>query len=178
MDNLNNTVWYTNNKLTLSKTPGYEVYANDVEDISTLINVRPKPTAKLESKDTNLLLNQKAKVKVILEGTGPWTITYAFLEDKTEIVPELIEKNKVTIDNIQQSVYVINIDKPGILKLLSVTDAYCKGEIMLPSDSLVQLIYPPEVEITKEPIYESCPDPIGMQYIYKNLYILFFNIII
>ncbi|ORX43789.1 hypothetical protein BCR36DRAFT_360594 [Piromyces finnis] len=164
MDNLNNTVWYTNNKLTLSKIPGYEVFSNNAKDISTLINVRPKPTAKLESKDTNLLLNQKAKVKVILEGTGPWTITYAFLEDKTEIVPELIEKNKIVIDNIQQNNYVINIDKPGIFKLLSVTDAYCKGEILLPSDSLVQLIYPPEVEITKEPIYESCPDPIGMRF--------------
>jgi hypothetical protein len=164
MDNLNNTVWYTNNKLTLSKTPGYEVSINEPQDISTLINVRPKPTAKLESKDTNLLLNQKAKVKVILEGNGPWTITYAFLENMTEVVPELIERNKVIVENIQQSNYIINIDKPGILKLLSVTDAYCKGEIILPSDSLVQLIYPPEVEITKEPIYESCPDPIGMRF--------------
>jgi len=170
MDNLNNTVWYTDNKLTLSKTPGYEVLAKDAEDISTLINVRPKPTAKLESKDTNLLLNQKAKVKIILEGTGPWTVAYAFLEDKTEIVPELLEKNKVVVEDIQQSNYVVNIDKPGIFKLLSVTDAYCKGEIMLPSDSLVQLIYPPEVEITKEPIYESCPDPIGKKY-FINIYI-------
>jgi len=82
----------------------------------------------------------------------------------TEVLPELIEKNKVVVKNIEQNSYIISIDKPGILKLLSVTDSYCKGEIMLPSDSLVQLIYPPEVEITKEPIYESCPDPIGMRF--------------
>ena len=63
MDNLNNTVWYTNNKLTLSKTPGYEVSINEPQDIRTLINIRPKPTAKLESKDTNLLLKQ-LKIKI------------------------------------------------------------------------------------------------------------------
>ena len=79
--------------------------------------IQPVPTAEL-SGEISLCNGQTSNVEIEFEGNPPWSFQYS-----------IDGQNQHTINNIQQSPYLLSITKPGIYELVRFSDAYCAGTI-------------------------------------------------
>ncbi|CAG8445798.1 21903_t:CDS:10 [Dentiscutata erythropus] len=155
-DVLNNTISYKNDQ-NPNVNVRFSVYtrptASFMSDIS--IYVRPKQTA---------------KIPLDLQGQEPWNVKIGYWsedvtenDDATIIKPS--EEFDITINN-PETENLIKVQKPGMYRILSVSDSKCAGQVLAPSFKNVILAYPPTVKFDVIPIpADDCPGEVGVEVI-------------
>ncbi|RHZ53314.1 hypothetical protein Glove_443g66 [Diversispora epigaea] len=146
----------------------------DEEALSNMADffVYPRPTANffLDS-PVYVRPNKYANIQLALRGRGPWKISVGYwsedITENTEI--SSVKPNEifdVIIDLRNENSRFMKVNKPGIYKLLSVSDSRCVGEILAPSSKSLFIAYPPTVKMETNPIpAEDCPGEIGIEII-------------
>lgn len=72
----------------------------------------------------------------------------------------------IIIDLRNENSRFMRVNKPGIYKLLHVSDSRCTGEILAPYSKSLFIAHPPTVKIETIPIpAEDCPGEVGVEII-------------
>ncbi|ORX83003.1 hypothetical protein K493DRAFT_411713 [Basidiobolus meristosporus CBS 931.73] len=132
--------------------------------------VHSRPNAKFECSMNNPMKIQAsekpgsgAKIPLRLSGTGPWEVKYGYQtweEYESNDVPQFTESNtkKLSVQNPRTD---LSVSEPGVYTLLSVSDNYCSGEVILPDSCSVVKPAPPTLQIDSSPIDSSCVGELG-----------------
>ncbi|CAG8724177.1 4862_t:CDS:2, partial [Acaulospora morrowiae] len=150
-DVLNNTRFYDNEK-SLNAMINFSVYS--------------RPTACFFSDSpVHIRPGRIANIAIDVRGKGPWKINVEYWsEEATEGKPS--EIFEVTVDLQSENGRYMSISRPGIYKLLSVSDSKCAGQILAPSSKSLSIAHPPTVKMEANPIpAENCPGEIGVEII-------------
>ncbi|KAG0181849.1 hypothetical protein DFQ28_005079 [Apophysomyces sp. BC1034] len=128
-------------------------------------DVHEHPKAQFECSATDpvrlLIGDDYTKLPLILQGVSKWDLKYQFSpEDGSAEAKELTTQ-------LDQSRTSLQVSAPGEYKLLSVSDKYCKGDVLYPS--ACQVIQPPipSVDVQTTPIPSECAgdNEIGMKFV-------------
>ncbi|KAF7728475.1 hypothetical protein EC973_006028 [Apophysomyces ossiformis] len=137
----------------------------EMEGSKQIFKIHEHPKARFDCSATDpvrlLIGDESTQLPVILQGEGQWNLKYQFTpEDNTTM-------SRVHTTDLDQSHQSLRVSSPGEYKLLSVSDKYCKGDILYPS--ACQIIQPPipSVEVQTTPIPSECAgdNEIGMKFV-------------
>ncbi|CAG8786287.1 11339_t:CDS:2, partial [Racocetra persica] len=122
------------------------IYKNDQDtNVNVRFSVYTRPTAK------------------------PWNVKLGYwpedIAESDDAIIKPIEEFDIIINN-PDTENVIKVQKPGMYRLLSVTDSKCSGQILAPSFKNVILAHPPTVKLDAIPIpADDCPGEVGVEVI-------------
>ncbi|KAG9302147.1 hypothetical protein G9A89_020581 [Geosiphon pyriformis] len=154
-DFFNNTQTYINRK--------------DTSDVIKFL-VHPRPSARFQSDSTiKIKPGDSPNIAVDLHGQGPWRLLVGYwAEDISQGSDSTSTNTNDTLEFFLEkpSDDMITVKKPGLYKLLSVSDAFCPGQILAPSSCIVLEVLPPSVKLESIPIPAGdCPGEIGLEVI-------------
>lgn len=162
--------------LTFDQTQDYEYQlkrvvdgAGNVVDLSEtpkqVFKVHGSPSIQFMCNAKNpakLLIDQSSVgVPVKLQGSAPYYISYEYVGDDEAVV----DRRQVTIEDNEAP--MLTVKSPGDYKLASITDRFCKGDVLYPSTC--QVVQPPlpsvELQATAIPSECSSGSEIGMRFV-------------
>ncbi|KAJ3139796.1 hypothetical protein HK100_010973 [Physocladia obscura] len=102
-----------------------------------------------------------ASLPVVFEngGTAPWVFTVSHAAsiqdaDDENFIRQLRYESEKSLFNME-------VNKPGVYTIGSVSDAYCEGTVSTPAQNMVHQTFPPTIAISAESIEQSCVGTIG-----------------
>ncbi|ORZ08960.1 hypothetical protein BCR42DRAFT_382174 [Absidia repens] len=173
--------------LTFDMTSDYEYQlkrvvdgAGNVVDLSEspkqVFKVHGPPSIQFtcDAKDPVKLLIGQDSVGAPLQvkGSGPYSVSYEYVSEDAlgarsddDSINKKVEKKQVTINNDGST--MLDVKAPGEYRLVSVSDQFCKGDVLFPSTC--QVVQPPlpSVKLQSIPIPSECSNgsEIGMRFI-------------
>ncbi|CAG8637993.1 4003_t:CDS:10, partial [Ambispora leptoticha] len=153
-DSLNNTQTYEKEE---SIQPSIEFTVHSRPSVSFLSDI----TIKIKPGDS-------PNIAMELKGQEPWRILVGYWAEETAQDNNLAMNTSDTIEYILEKSTddMINVKKAGLYKLLSVSDAFCSGQVLAPSNIIVLEVLPPSVILDTIPISTGdCPGEIGLEVI-------------
>ncbi|KAI8098635.1 uncharacterized protein BX664DRAFT_319225 [Halteromyces radiatus] len=166
--------------LTFDQTQQYEYQlkrvvdgAGNVVDLSSLpkqvFTVHGPPSIQFTCnvKDpVKLLIGQDSVgAPIQLKGSGPYSVSYEYVSDDATMDTKKVETKQITIKNDGTS--TLEVKSPGEYRLISISDQFCKGDVLFPSTC--QVIQPPlpSVKLQHTPIPSECSSgsEIGMRFV-------------
>ncbi|CAG8594582.1 6627_t:CDS:10 [Paraglomus occultum] len=137
-----------------------------LQDDTVMFLVHPRPYAKLLSDSTvKVRPGKSTNLSLELGGEGPWSITTGYWAEDVAKDGDSSAPNKVeTIKFLPNKDTSIIVSKPGMYQLLSISDTFCSGQVLVPSSCIVIEVQPPSVKIEAVPIPAiDCPGEIGQE---------------
>ncbi len=83
---------------------------------NTIITENPLPTAAIATGNTSICEGDSTSIAIAFTGNAPWSFTYYINED-----------NAVTVYNITDNPYLLNVTQAGKYRITHVQDAFCIG---------------------------------------------------
>ncbi|CAG8583081.1 954_t:CDS:2, partial [Acaulospora colombiana] len=141
-------------------------FYDDEESSDTMVDfsVYSRPTASFfTDSPVHVRPGRIANIAIDVRGRGPWKINVEYWsEESMDGRPS--EMFEITIDHRSEQKKYMSVSRPGIYKLLSVSDSKCAGQIMAPSSKSLSIAHPPTVKMEANPIpAENCPGEIGVE---------------
>ncbi|KAI9193350.1 uncharacterized protein BJ171DRAFT_603810 [Polychytrium aggregatum] len=127
------------------------------------VDVHGAPKAQFMDCASNLRIipgvRDQVNLKIKLEGSGPWTLSYAST-DSYDAISKIPPEDEIVITSTSD-VVVVPVARSGVYALRSIRDKYCPGDFGRASVCMIEQTVPPAAEIRSEAILHSCIGEVG-----------------
>ncbi|TPX54825.1 hypothetical protein PhCBS80983_g05715 [Powellomyces hirtus] len=158
LDGRNNTVLYLSDADHEAPPATDHILSASESSNTIIVHGRELPSARFERCEGIKLrfgLDKEKYIPVTLQGNGPWDLRYARAASEEDVEAGNFEE-VLTVKQIEHPKVSIEVKKPGIYVLLSVSDKYCSGSVELPTTCLIQQAVAPTIDISVAPIVREC----------------------